>query len=152
MFNSLWSYLVTFIFAFSFFRLFFLHYISFTVFIIAFIITAILVYMFENAAEKQENYLINNKEIFSEEELKILSNLTKNYGILEEEKKREVYQEFYDKKLRKKFNYMKQVINQMITEKEISELNINLLNVYFEKLKLNYDEKKKIEEYFQKEI
>lgn len=47
---------------------------------------------------------------------------------------------------------MKQVINQMITEKEISELNINLLNVYFEKLKLNYDEKKKIEEYFQKEI
>ena len=101
---------------------------------------------------KNRNYFIDNKEIFSNEELKTLSNLTKD---LEKSKKREIYEKFYKEKLRKKYIYMKQITKKIITESKVSELNIDLLNPYLKELKLTpYDEdnmKECMKEYFRKE-
>lgn len=98
---------------------------------------------------KNRNYFIDNKEIFSSEELKTLSNLTKD---LEMSKKREIYKKFYEKKLNKKYIYMKEIIKKIITKSKVSELNIDLLSPYLKEFKLTSYDEDNMKEYFRKEI
>ena len=120
------------------------------VFGILFILSVISIYIETEILRKVKIRFINNKELFNQVEMNYLEKITKNIDNLSD--KYYVYREYYDKRNEKFCENMKEIIEQLVEKKEISELSVKLLKPYEKEINLPEYKKEELRKFFAEKV
>ena len=115
-----------------------------------FVLFCIFSIIYIDIEEKEQINFINNKKLFNETEMKYLEEITKNYKVVSD--KYHVYEEYYDKRNEKKYEYMEKIIEELVRKTEISELSVELLKPYEKEINLNEYQKEELRKFFAEKV